>query len=560
MNCSRLVRYILLATAIFFIGGQTAWAGKNAYISVVLNCPEHKGNKYKSAYRKYMFGAIDRDTLALTQTDGPGKFRQLTGYINGAAVIIKGKGRSKGKEWPLYFEKESSGNILDDLKVRIEGREGKERRKCYLQLQESLSQATASILQLRNEKLKNEIMKLKQEVSNSAGGANDDQRDKLIQDFKNKIIEANNAISALKADLLKADEAKVTVTLLQSKIDIKNSEIEALQNRLNDLGNLQNSNIELKSRIAGLEAQLVNNQQAKVLVSNSAPTSQTTTSAVTVATSPTSTSASITATSQTKWKQARNADEAQRFADEIQASIVMFQTISEVIENQPVSSKDRLLTVLGTEIARLQEEKSLLEDNLSSRFSTPIRPNNANLSVSAFRASDTFPKIPFYVPGTNEIGEMLVVPRVTDDGFLNYQFDFLDPTSTYDKVRDTIDVAHDDINALITGLLKVDEWTKVAQENNVNRRIEKTASCIPDGVCAEKKQGVSSIEVLFQVYEDGSTAGRIQRNKGKFVVGYNMSVESSTLLSAYLVYMRDVGAKEFNIGVMTDDEVKDLFN
>ena len=79
-------------------------------------------------------------------------------------------------------------------------------------------------------------------------------------------------------------------------------------------------------------------------------------------------------------------------------------------------------------------------------------------------------------------------------------------------------------------------------------------------MCKEKKQGVSSTEVVFQIYEDGSTAGRIQRNKGKFVVGYNMSVESSILLSAYLIYMRDVGATEFNIGVMSDDEVKGLFN
>ena len=238
----------------------------------------------------------------------------------------------------------------------------------------------------------------------------------------------------------------------------------------------------------------------------------------------------------------------------------MFMAIAEVIEKQPLTMKDRVLSVGDSEIVRLQQEKQLLQDQLSSRFSTPIRPNNANLSVSAFRAADTFPKIPFYVPGTNEIGEMLVVPRVSDEGYLNYQFDFLDPTSTYDKVRDSIDVAHDDIGALIFGLNKIDEWTKVAQENNVNRRIEKTASCIPDGMCEEKKQGVSSTEVVFQVYEDGSTAGRIQRNKGKFMVGYNMSVESSILLSAYLIYMRDVGAKEFNIGVMTDDEVKDLFN
>lgn len=288
-------------------------------------------------------------------------------------------------------------------------------------------------------------------------------------------------------------------------------------------------------------------------------TSETTTSAVTVATTPTSSTVSVSASS-TKWRDAKDANEAQRFADEIQASIVMFMAIADVIKQQPLTMKDRVLSVVDSEIARLQQEKQLLQDQLSSRFSTPIRPNNANLSVSAFRAADTFPKIPFYVPGTNEIGEMLVVPRVTDEGYLNYQFDFLDPTSTYDKVRDSIDVAHGDIGALIFGLNKVDEWTKVAQENNVNRRIEKTASCIPDGMCEEKKQGVSSTEVVFQVYEDGSTAGRIQRNKGKFMVGYNMSVESSILLSAYLIYMRDVGAKEFNIGVMTDDEVKDLFN
>lgn len=283
------------------------------------------------------------------------------------------------------------------------------------------------------------------------------------------------------------------------------------------------------------------------------------TSSMTVATTPNTLTTSVSASS-TKWQDAKDANEAQRFADEIQASIVMFMAISDVIKQQSLTMKDRVLSVVDTEITRLQQEKQLLQDQLSSRFSTPIRPNNANLSVSAFRAADTFPKIPFYVPGTNEIGEMLVVPRVSDDGYLNYQFDFLDPTSTYDKVRDSIDVAHDDIGSLIFGLNKVDEWTKVAQENNVNRRIEKTASCIPDGMCLEKKQGVSSTEVVFQVYEDGSTAGRIQRNKGKFMVGYNMSVESSILLSAYLIYMRDVGAKEFNIGVMTDEEVKDLFN
>ena len=263
--------------------------------------------------------------------------------------------------------------------------------------------------------------------------------------------------------------------------------------------------------------------------------------------------------SSTRWKQARTPEEAQRYVDDIQASVVMFIAIAEVIEKQPATLKDRVLSVVTDEIKRLRAEKKVLEKALTQKFSTPIRPNNANLRVSSFRASDTFPKIPFYIPGTSEIGEMLVVPRVSDEGELIYQIDFLDPTSSIDKVRDTINISHDNINLIITGLGKIDKWTTVAQENNLTRRVEKSAACVPEGVCEKKKRGVSSTEVVFQVYEDGSTSGKLQRNKGKFSVGYNFSVESSILLSAYLMYMADVGAKEFNIGVMSDEEVEDLF-
>ena len=290
-----------------------------------------------------------------------------------------------------------------------------------------------------------------------------------------------------------------------------------------------------------------------------APAMPTTTSstAVVIDQSQTTVSAGVTSN---KWQNAQTPEQAQAFANEIQASIVMYMAIYGVIEQQPPTLKDRVLSVVDAEITRLRAEKALLEKQLSQRFSTPIRPTNANLTVSAFRAADSFPKIPFYVPGTNEIGEMLVIPRVTDDGFLEYQFDFLDPTATYDKVRDSLSIPHGNVDDMILGLQKVDEWTKVAQDNNVNRRIEKTSACIPVDACETKKQGISSSEIIFQVYEDGSTAGRIQRNKGLFSVGYNMSVESSILLSAYLTYMRDVGAKEFKIGIMTDEEVEKIFN
>ena len=299
--------------------------------------------------------------------------------------------------------------------------------------------------------------------------------------------------------------------------------------------------------------QIANEQKAKLDAIYSA-----TSSSVSMTNTATEQTVRLSA-SASKWQNASSPQEAQAFANDIQASIVMFMAIAEVIEKQPPTLKDRVLGIVTSEIKRLQSEKELLQAQLTNRFSTPIRPTNANLSVSAFRAADTFPKIPFYVPGTNEIGEMLVVPRITDEGYLQYQFDFLDPTATYDKVRDSISIEHKNVDLMIGGLQKVDEWTLVAQENGVTRRVEKTSACIPDGACENKVQGVSSTEVVFQIYEDGSTAGRIQRNKGQFSTGYNMSVESSILLSAYLTYMRDVGSKEFNIGVMSDDEVKDLF-
>lgn len=261
-----------------------------------------------------------------------------------------------------------------------------------------------------------------------------------------------------------------------------------------------------------------------------------------------------------RWQNAATAAEAQQFADDVQASIVMYMAIREVVVQQPATMRDRVLSVIDGQIARLGAQKERLQQTLTARFSTPIRPTNANLSVSAFRASDTFPKVPFYVPGTSEIGEMLVIPRISDEGYLNYQFDFLDPTATYDKVRDSLLIPHEDINLLIDGLGKIDEWTVVAQENGVTRRLAKTAACLPEGACEVKETGTSSTELLFQIYEDGSTSGRIQLNKGKFNMGYNMSVESSILLQAYLIYMREAGAKEFNIGVMTDDEVLELFD
>ena len=251
--------------------------------------------------------------------------------------------------------------------------------------------------------------------------------------------------------------------------------------------------------------------------------------------------------------------QAQRELDDIQESIDMYIAISKSVRKQKPDVVKRILKSVEGKIARLNRKKDRLQAKFSRKFSTPIRPTNEKLNRTSFRASQTFPKIPFYIPGSREIGEMLTIPRVTEQGFLVYRLDFLDPTSSYEKVRDTISIPHENIDDLIDAFLKIDEWTETAQENNITRNLSKTALCIPEGRCQRKKQGVVSTEILFQIYENGSTAARIQRNRGTFVNGYNLSVESSLLMAAYLTYMRDIGVKEFNLGNMTDDDLRELF-
>ena len=83
---------------------------------------------------------------------------------------------------------------------------------------------------------------------------------------------------------------------------------------------------------------------------------------------------------------------------------------------------------------------------------------------------------------------MLIIPRVTDDGFLTYQFDFIDPVVINNNVRDSIQIYNKSAKkVIILGLNKIDEWTDIARlEGITGRRIEKRAVCFPDANCAEK--------------------------------------------------------------------------
>lgn len=60
------------------------------------------------------------------------------------------------------------------------------------------------------------------------------------------------------------------------------------------------------------------------------------------------------------------------------------------------------------------EGKFLDETTKLSRYSTSIKPNDPDLQITARKASETDPKVPYYIPGTSETGEFWVEPFVTD--------------------------------------------------------------------------------------------------------------------------------------------------
>src|SRR5262249_41630025 len=78
---------------------------------------------------------------------------------------------------------------------------------------------------------------------------------------------------------------------------------------------------------------------------------------------------------------------------------------------------------------------------------------------------------------------------------------------------------------------------------------------------AARANGARVIEhrLQFKVYEDGSTAGRFQRNKGRFEEGFNVSIDSASMLQAYFKHVLTVGKEDLEAGSRTDDQMRQLF-
>jgi len=222
---------------------------------------------------------------------------------------------------------------------------------------------------------------------------------------------------------------------------------------------------------------------------------------------------------------------------------------------------DQTIDVINIRINALQEDLRA-KDATFSTYLTSVRPNDRDLYMSARKAAEIYPRVPFYVPGTTETGEFWVEPGVSDTGEQVFALKFVDPQADLEKVQSQIDLSLDEIEEMQRGLLRIHDWSTKSHDAKIRRAFEKRVTCFPQADCppdGETIDGKSSTELRFLIYDDGSTAGRIQRNKGRYVEGYNFSIDSGLLLQAYIAHVVTVAKLDFRQGTATKEELDKLF-
>ncbi|MCP4125967.1 MAG: hypothetical protein GY753_02755 [Gammaproteobacteria bacterium] len=233
--------------------------------------------------------------------------------------------------------------------------------------------------------------------------------------------------------------------------------------------------------------------------------------------------------------------------------------VQQMDQGQQDQFRQAKINALQDRISAIESLQSQAISEAEVVYNETLSPAGSSQGMSVSKASHIFPKIPYYTPGTDDIGQMWVAPHVTDAGLLIYDFNFMNTGAEFENIRETISMQSGEMAEIMFGIKKIHGWSDIAQDKGVRRRHEKVATCFPADMCEDKKYGNSSTEMVFMLYEDGSTAAKMQRNKGEFVSGYNFSMESALLLSSYLDYMRKEGEAEYSSGTMSNADLDEMF-
>lgn len=231
-------------------------------------------------------------------------------------------------------------------------------------------------------------------------------------------------------------------------------------------------------------------------------------------------------------------------------------------KGKDVPSVDQTLRVIEL---RLKELRSHFHDKTVALhgYVTSIKPDDADLKITARKESEIYTKIPYYISGTKETGEFWVEPVVTDSGTLIFKFQFVDVESrAANKIRATIDMLPSELERTMAAMLKASKNSALAHEKKITRKLDVRLDCFPDKDCpaeGSKVPNKSSTEILFSINDDGSTGVRIQRNKGIYQEAYNVSIGSALLLQAYINHVLKTGTTEYEMGKKSTEDLKAMF-
>ncbi len=178
-------------------------------------------------------------------------------------------------------------------------------------------------------------------------------------------------------------------------------------------------------------------------------------------------------------------------------------------------------------------------------------------SLSGKKVAGIFPLIPFYSPGSGQVGELEVAPQATGKGVV-YKFKFVQHLDGAGEASNTMSINSADIEHINHGISKSHEWSGLAKKKGLRQLHQKVASCFPENMCEDENSGTPT-KVLFMLYEDGSTAAKLQQKSSDTIIGYNFSIDSALLLASYLDYMKSKGEAEYSVGTMTDADLDSVF-
>jgi len=182
-------------------------------------------------------------------------------------------------------------------------------------------------------------------------------------------------------------------------------------------------------------------------------------------------------------------------------------------------------------------------------------------------------KIQYYIPGSEEIGEMWVNWFIDDDKGPMMRLNFMDPTHKYENKSYKIDISlepiefpcNTDINTdsdkttspscqIVKSLLRADRWGKIAKEKELKRRYKKLVSYIQ----GDEKSKIS-LSIYFQVYENGAMSAQLVNKKYGFPKRFNFTLANALELARYIENTRKKAHKKWLNQTRTKEDLDALF-